>query len=135
LGIIACGADRRDNIIPVNIYSISIVFGGMFLLIVILLVKKGILHVKYSLLWVFMGLILLLLSIFPSFIDKIALSLDIKNPPSLLFLLGLLFLVAYSLHLSVSASAQSEKIIRLSQELALLMNKMEFSVKKPNSDE
>jgi hypothetical protein len=105
----------------VNVHIVSVIFGSVFLIIVIFLIRKGILHIKYSLLWFLLGLILLFLSLSPKFVDAFAHFLDIKNPPSLLFLLGLLFLLAYSLHLSAAVSEQSGKIIRLSQEIALLM--------------
>jgi len=105
----------------VNVHIVSVIFGSVFLIIVIFLIRKGILQIKYSLLWFLLGLILLFLSLSPEFVEAFAHFLDIKNPPSLLFLLGLLFLLAYSLHLSAAVSEQSGKIIRLSQEIALLM--------------
>lgn len=104
----------------INVYTISILFGVIFLAAVIELVRKNKLQERYSLLWVFMSIILLVLSISPVFINKIAAWLDIKNPPSLLFLFGLVYLLIYNLHLTTVVSRQSEKITRLAQEIALL---------------
>jgi hypothetical protein len=109
----------------INDYSISILFSITFLAVVITLVRKNKLQERYSLLWILMGIILLILSISPIFINTIAKWLDIKNPPSLLFLFGLVYLIIYNLHITTVISKQSEKITRLTQEVALLKQKEE----------
>jgi hypothetical protein len=109
----------------INVYSISILFSITFLAVVITLVRKNKLQERYSLLWILMGIILLILSISPIFINTIAKWLDIKNPPSLLFLFGLVYLIIYNLHITTVISKQSEKITRLTQEVALLKQKEE----------
>ncbi len=106
-----------------NVYTISIIFTVLFLFTVIELVRKNKLQEKYSLLWIFMSIILLILSSTPAIINTLAGWLDIKNPPSLLFLFGLVYLIIYNLHLTVVISKQSENITRLAQEVALLKEK------------
>ncbi|MFZ5986085.1 MAG: DUF2304 domain-containing protein [Bacillota bacterium] len=108
----------------VNVYSISILFSVFFLLIVIELVRKNKLQERYSLLWILMSIILIILSSTPRFINTFSRWLDIKNPPSLLFLFGLVYLIIYSLNTTVVISKQSERITRLTQELALLKQKL-----------
>ena len=68
-----------------NIYTISITFSILFLVFVIELVRKNKLLEKYSLLWIFFGLILFVMSITPLFIEKIAGFLGILYAPSVLF--------------------------------------------------
>ena len=104
----------------INVYAISIIFSIVFLVVVVELVRKNKLQERYSLLWIFMSIILLVLSSTPVIINKLAEWLDIKNPPSFLFLFGLVYLLIYNLHLTVVVSKQSEKITRLVQEIALL---------------
>ncbi|NSW92609.1 MAG: DUF2304 domain-containing protein [Firmicutes bacterium] len=104
----------------INVYTISIIFSIVFLVVVVELVRKNKLQERYSLLWIFMSIILLVLSSTPVIINKLAEWLDIKNPPSFLFLFGLVYLLIYNLHLTVVVSKQSEKITRLVQEIALL---------------
>ena len=113
-----------------SVYTISIIFSIGFLLIVIELVRKNKLQERYSLLWILMSVVLLILSSTPVFINKLALILDIKNPPSLLFLLGLVYLLIYSLHITTVVSKQSEKVTRLTQEVALLKHQMESKSEK-----
>jgi len=109
----------------INVYSISIFFGITFLLIVIELIRKNKLQERYSLLWILMSVVLLVLSSTPIFIDTFARWLDIKNPPSLLFLFGLVYLLIYSLHITTVISKQSERITRLTQEVAILKEKLD----------
>lgn len=104
----------------VNVYTISIVFSITFLVVVIELVRKNKLQERYSLLWILLGIILLVLSATPTIINSVAAWLDIKNPPSFLFLFGLVYLIIYNLHITTVVSNQSEKITRLAQEIALL---------------
>jgi hypothetical protein len=113
----------------VNVYSISIVFSMTFLIVVIELVRKNKLQERYSLLWIFMSIILLILSSTPKIINFLADWLAIKNPPSFLFLFGLVYLLIYNLHLTTVVSRQSERIIKLAQEIALLKEKTEYGKK------
>lgn len=109
----------------VNVYTLSIFIAVGFLLVVVELVRKNRLQERYSLLWIFMGVVLLVLAAVPKLIDILAAWLDIKNPPSLLFMLGLVYLIIYNLHLTTVVSRQSERITRLTQEIALLKHRGE----------
>lgn len=109
----------------INVYTISKIFSLLFLFSVVELVRKGKLQEKYSILWIFMSILLLVLSSTPMIINKLAEWLDIKNPPSVLFLFGLVYLIVYNIHLTIVVSKQSEKITRLTQEIALIKEKNE----------
>ena len=73
------------------------------------------------------SLIMLILAIFPYSIDTIAHFLNIEYPPSLLFVLCIVFLVFVNFRNSKKIAEQNEKIIELAQELAIVKsnNKME----------
>lgn len=107
----------------INVYSLSIIFSVAFLITVIELVRKNKLQERYSLLWIFMSIIVLILSVSPVLIEILAKWLDIKNPPSFLFLFGLIYLLIYNLHITTVISKQSEKITKLAQHIALLEEK------------
>lgn len=108
-----------------DVYSISIAFSIIFLLVVIELVRKNKLQERYSLLWILMSIVLLVLSSTPIIINTLADWLSIKNPPSFLFLFGLVYLLLYNLHLTTVVSKQTEKTTRLAQEVALLKQEIE----------
>ena len=92
---------------------------------VIELIRRGRLKEKYSLLWLFAGSVLLLLSASRDLLNYISRLLGVFYPPSLLFLLAFLFLLLITLHFSVVVSGLSEKNKHLAQELALLRQEMD----------
>jgi len=77
-----------------------------------------------SLLWIFGSSIILVLSIFPKLIDRVAKVLGIYYPPSLLFLLSILILMLLLFRQSKQISFLNQKINELSQRAALLENKI-----------
>ena len=95
----------------------------IFLVTVIQLVRKNKLQERFSLLWILSAVSLIVLSLMPALVEKIAGWLEINSHPLLLFLLGLVYLAAYNLHLTTVVSSQSEKVTRLAQEIALLKKK------------
>jgi len=103
---------------------LAIVGSGTVLLLVVELIRRGRLKERYSLLWLFAGGVLLLLSSSRSILDYISNMVGIYYPPSFLFLLAFLFLLLITLHFSVTISGLSEKNKRLAQELALLRQEM-----------
>ncbi|MGI9952110.1 DUF2304 domain-containing protein [Moorellaceae bacterium AZ2] len=108
-----------------NVYTFSVIFSIGFLILVIEFVRKGALLEQYSLFWIFFALAMLVLSIDTRILDLLSRLLHIYYAPSVLFLLGFLFIIIYSFHLTVILSSQAEKLLRLTQELAILKNKVE----------
>lgn len=109
----------------INIYTLSIAFSIIFLLVVIELVRRERLHERYSLLWIIFALIIVGLSVSRSLIENMAEFLGIKYAPSVLFLLGFLYLLIYSLHITTVLSRHADRIMRLAQEISLLQQKLE----------
>lgn len=104
----------------VDVYSLSVIFSLIFVLIIIELVKRNRLHEKYSLLWLLFSIVMIVLSGFPKILEEIAYILNVKYAPSLLFLVGFVFLILYSLSLTVIISKQADRIIKLTQEVSIL---------------
>ena len=106
-----------------NIYRFAAFFTIIFMLIVIELVRRNKLHEKYSILWLAFSVTLVVLASVPRIIDILAGWLGIKYAPSLLFLVGFIFLIIYNISITTAISSQGSKITRLAQELALLKAK------------
>ena len=104
---------------------LAILGSGSVLVAVIELIRRGRLKEKYSLLWLFAGGILFVLSLSRNLLDYISHLLGIYYPPSFLFLLAFLFLLLITLHFSVVVSGLSEKNKQLAQELALLRQEIQ----------
>ncbi len=99
------------------IVGIVIAFGlaGIFAMI-----HKGKLNLKYALLWIFAGVIVLIMDIFPGLLGKTAGLLGIELPINMLFFLGFCFLLLLVFGLTIKVSKMSDEVKRLTQELALL---------------
>lgn len=105
-----------------NIYFIIIAV--LCVIYVIYQVRKRKLSIKESFWWFFGSIITLILSIFPHIIDWIAIKLHISYPPSLLFVLCIIFLLFINLRDSKRMGENQEKIIELGQELSVLKDKV-----------
>jgi hypothetical protein len=101
------------------IYLMSILFSLSFVIVVLSLVRRRRLREQYSLFWIFLGLIIVLVSLRSNWLDTLAGLLGIVYAPSLLFLIAVLFCFAYMLHLTVVISKLSDRVVRLTQELAI----------------
>ena len=91
---------------------------------IIMEVRKKRFSIKESFWWVIAAIVMIILSIFPYSIDKIASFLNISYPPSLLFVLCIVFLVFINFKNSKKIAQQQEKIIELGQEIVLLKDEV-----------
>lgn len=94
------------------------------------LIKKETLQLKYSLLWIIIGVMMIILSIFPCILEYISKVLGIVTPTNTLFLIGLIFELMIVFSLTVALSKSSERVKNLSQEIALIRKEFENNLKK-----
>jgi hypothetical protein len=95
------------------------------LCLIIDLIRRRLLKEKYALLWLATALVLFVFAVKRSLVEMLADALGIYYAPSALFLLGFLFMLALNLQYTVMLSRQSERIIRLAQEVGLLRRRLE----------
>lgn len=105
-----------------NVYFIII--SGLSLIYIINSVREKKFSIKESFWWFFLSMVMLLLSIFPHSIDYFAKKLNIVYPPSLLFVLCIVFLILINFKNSKKISELQLKVIDLSQEMAVLKEKI-----------
>ena len=106
--------------------KIRLIIGACILLALIYLVSvivKKKLDVKYALPWMGMFLALAVLDIFPSIIVVVANIVGISNPTNMLFFFGFIFALMIIFYLTMAIYSISNRLRRVSQELALLKNK------------
>ena len=84
------------------------------------MVHKGKLNLKYALLWILAGIVVLIMDIFPGLLGKITRLFGIELPINMLFFLGFCFLLLLVFGLTVRVSRMSDEVKRLTQELAIL---------------
>ena len=107
------------------IYKFAILFSLILILVIINLVRKNKLDEKYSMLWLFASLVILIVAIFPSIIIFAAQKFNVYYPPTLMLLFAIIILGAYIIHISMVITKQNKMIVRLTQELGILKEKVE----------
>lgn len=106
------------------------------ILFIVYKVKKRMLELRYSLLWLFAGAILFLLACFPGIVDTLSRLLHIQESVNTIFLLTVFFLILIILSLTGALSGKTVSMNILAQELGLLKMKVEnLSSKKEESEE
>lgn len=104
---------------------VLIVLTVCFLLEVFGLISKGRLQLKYSLLWLFLALVLLICAVFPGVATALAHALGFQLTSNMVFFIGIVGLVGICLSLTVIVSWQARDIRRLLQEVALMRKELD----------
>jgi hypothetical protein len=112
------GLSGRAHVVVV----IVVLVGAWFLL---RLLRRRQLRGKYTLLWIFVGITVLALAIFPGLLDSTANLLGIYSGPNLLFLLAIAFLLLVCAYFSWELSRLEERTRVLAEELAILRGEQE----------
>lgn len=100
--------------------AILIVLSLVFLAAVIRLVSQKKLQLKYSLMWLLMGVALLVSAVFPGLVSHFAHAAGVELTSNFVFIVGIVFLMGISLSLTYIVSWQSHDIRQLIQRVALL---------------
>ena len=97
------------------------VLGSLAALIFILeMVRQRRLREEYSLLWLATAVVLLLLSLSRPLLDVLAQAVGIFYPPSALFVVALLFILALLMHFSMVITRLTQENKETAQQIALL---------------
>lgn len=109
----------------IRIQILSIVLALAFMFFIFRLIAKGKLREEYSIIWIICTVILLVFSFWRNGLDVVANLLGVYYAPSLIFLGAIFAIVIFLVHLSVVNSRQHRQIKDLTQEMALLKEKIE----------
>lgn len=106
----------------------------IFTLIIIWYLKKRRLNLKYSLAWLAACLVMLVLSIFPSLVEKIGNLVGIATVTSTVFLFAVMFMLVIILTLTMIVSHMNNRIYRLTQMQAILEKRVR-ELEEQNAEE
>lgn len=106
------------------IYFLAIIVSILFLIFILLLVRNNKLDEKYSILWIIFSIVIIIFASNKNILENISNLLGIYYAPATLFLIGFSFLVIFIIHLSIVITKQNKSIIKLTQKLALLEEKL-----------
>ena len=103
------------------VFRIGLILGAiLFLFIILWMLKKKKLTVRYSIVWFFAAFVLVLFAVFPYIVLVLRDLLQVELVSNLVFLMVLAFVLFMLLSISCIVSVFSEKLKRLYQEAALL---------------
>lgn len=96
----------------------------IYFLLIFKLLKKKSLNLKYTLLWLISGLMMLLLAVFPGILDDFAILVGIAAPTNALFAMMFFCVIVILMSLTAIVSKLNEKCKRLIQSVALLEKRL-----------
>ena len=104
-----------------QITNLLLIFGVLlFILIIIIMIKKHKLSVKYAIIWLLAGFVLLVFAMFPYVVKLIRYFVGIELVSNLVFMMLISFLILVVLGLSSTVSIFSVQIKKLTQNQAML---------------
>ena len=103
------------------VFRVGLILGAiLFLFVILWMLKKKKLTVRYSIVWFFAAFALVLFAVFPYIVLVLRDLLQVELVSNLVFLMVLAFVLFMLLSISCIVSVFSEKLKRMSQESALL---------------
>lgn len=96
----------------------------IYFVLILLLLKKREISLKYTLLWLFAGVCMGILVIWPESLTIIIGIIGIQGSMNGLFILAIAFVIAILMSITSIVSKQSEKIRSLTQTIAMLEKKV-----------
>lgn len=109
----------------IRIQLLAIVASIGLIGLIVWLMRRRKLREEYGLVWLGGAAVLILFSVWRDLLDQLAVTIGVYYAPAALLLIAIFFGVLISLHFSVVISRQAEQIKLLTQELALLRQRLE----------
>lgn len=101
-------------------YLVALVGSVLVLAGIVELLRRRQLGEKYAVLWLVVGIILLIFTVFPGLLTGLSNALGVAVPTNMMFFIGILFLVGVVLHLSWEVSRLENETRKLAEDLAIL---------------
>ncbi len=114
-----------ENVQVFRIQALAIVGSVLLIVFILELIRRKRLKEEFSILWLGMGFIFLVISLFRGLLDKFSYLVGIGYPPAALFLILIMGLMGILIHFSVAISELKESNKKLTQELGLLKKEIE----------
>ena len=116
-----------NELISSRIQVVAIVAVAVFFFVIGRLILRGKLRTEYSFVWIVLGLVFLFFTIYREALDLLAAFFGVYYAPSLIFIIFFFSVFIFLIHLSVVSSKHHEQIKKLTQENALLKDKLASS--------
>ena len=108
---------------PLSLKFILSIFILLFLVYVVVNVKKEKISIRHAILWIFISIVAIICIFQIENLSIVADWIGVQTTSNLIFFLGFLFLIFVTFSLTKTVTTQEEKIAKLTQEVALLRGK------------
>jgi hypothetical protein len=105
----------------IEVIALAVVVSGL----IFELVRRKRLTERYAILWLVAGVTVLVLAVWKGLLTTLSHAVGIAYPPSALFAVAFLFILAMLVHFSTTVSRLSDQNTILAQRLALLRQRLE----------
>jgi hypothetical protein len=95
------------------------IIGLMLAIVILFLIRRDVLHVKRSLWWIGIAILIIVMGFFPLPIAKIGILLGVNYPPVLILTLGMGIILIKILSMDLERSHQERMLRRLTQKIAM----------------
>lgn len=110
--------------IPSTLRIVLIAALIFYFVMILIFLKNKTLELRYTLLWMFSGVILALLVIWPELLSRFVRLVGIQSNMNGLFIMAIAFIVMIMMSLTSIVSRQTNKIRHLIQEIAILEKRL-----------
>jgi hypothetical protein len=107
------------------------IIGLMIAMVIFFLIRRDILHVKRSLWWVGIAILIVVMGFFPLQIAQFGVLLGVNYPPVLILTIGMGFILIKILSMDMERSKHERMLRRLNQKIAMI----EGLQKEANTDQ
>lgn len=114
----------------IKIQVLLIAFLLVLLIVIINMLRKRHLELKYVLVWMTCDIALIILTCFPQLMLNLASVLGIYSPMNMIFFLGFVFALIIIFSLTVALSRVTEKVRKIAQIVAMLPDELKEDIMK-----
>ncbi|MCK9480091.1 MAG: DUF2304 domain-containing protein [Firmicutes bacterium] len=112
------------------IYIVTLAISVLFLVLTFVYLKKRRLDFKYAIIWIITNLIIIVFALNTRVLDAAAGLIGVEYAPAMLFAGGLVLVMFFIFHITLYVSDLKQRIVRLTQEIAILKNRVEKEEKR-----
>jgi len=92
----------------------------IYFILLLFMLRRNSINLKYTLLWIFSGMLMLILAIFPRILDIFSALIGIHEPVNALFAVLFFCVIIILMSLTAIVSKQNYRIKKIAQVVALL---------------
>ncbi len=104
----------------ISLRIVTVFFALLYFVVLVVLLKKGRLALKYSLLWIFSGVLFWIAVAFPNLLIFVTSLVGIEVPTNGLFAISILFVILILMSITVIVSDVTSRIKTLVQKISLM---------------